>query len=165
MLTCAPLTTPFGEMLLAADAHGLTNLCLPGETLDPADLVRVHPADHPLLAEAARQVQAYLAGRLQNFDLPLALAGTPFRLRVWAELQTIPYGRTLSYGELAERLGSRARARAVGGAAHANPVAIIVPCHRLIGANGSLTGFGGGLPLKQALLDLERDHPGPERRP
>ena len=165
MLTCAPLTTPFGEMLLAADAHGLTNLCLPGETLDRTDLVRVHPADHPLLAEAARQVQAYLAGRLQTFDLPLALHGTPFRLRVWAELQTIPYGRTLNYGELAARLGSRAKARAVGGAAHANPVAIIVPCHRLIGANGSLTGFGGGLALKQALLDLERDHPGPERRP
>ena len=97
--------------------------------------------------------------------LPLALYGTPFRLRVWAELQTIPYGRTLSYGELAARLGSRAKARAVGGAAHANPVAIIVPCHRLIGANGSLTGFGGGLALKQALLDLERDHPGPEQRP
>ena len=102
---------------------------------------------------------------LQTFDLPLALSGTPFRLRVWAELQTIPYGRTLNYGELAARLGSRAKARAVGGAAHANPVAIIVPCHRLIGANGSLTGFGGGLPLKQALLDLERDHPGPEQRP
>ena len=152
------------QMLLAADAHGLTNLCLPGETLDPADHVRVALADHPLLAEAARQVQAYLAGRLQTFDLPLALSGTPFRLRVWAELQTIPSGRTLSYGELAERLGSRAKARAVGGAAHANPVAIIVPCHRLIGANGSLTGFGGGLALKQALLDLERDHPGPEHR-
>ena len=165
MLTCAPLTTPFGEMLLAADAHGLTNLCLPGETLDPADHVRVALADHPLLAEAARQVQAYLAGRLHTFDLPLALSGTPFRLRVWAELQTIPYGRTLNYGELAARLGSRAKARAVGGAAHANPVAIIVPCHRLIGANGSLTGFGGGLALKQALLDLERDHPGPEQRP
>lgn len=163
MLTCAPITTPFGEMLLAADADGLTHLCLPGETLDLPDLVRVEPADHPLLAEAARQLHAYIAGKLQTFDLPLALHGTPFRLRVWDQLLAIPYGQTMSYGELAEHLGSRSKARAVGGAAHANPVAIIVPCHRLIGGSGSLTGFGGGLPLKQALLDLERDHiqPGP----
>ena len=164
MNCCAPLPTPYGTLLLAADDHGLTRLCLPGETLDLAEAQPVALANHPLLAEAARQVEAYLAGERHTFDLPLALHGTPFQLRVWAELQTIPYGRTLSYGELAERLGSRARARAVGGAAHANPVAIIVPCHRLIGANGSLTGFGGGLPLKQALLDLERDHVGPAGR-
>lgn len=151
----ACLPTPWGRFTLVADDQGLCGLHFPGETPQAAG----PPAEshsHPLLIEAGRQLLAYLEGRLQDFDLPLSLHGTPFQLQVWQALQTIPYGHTRSYGELAANIGSRNKARAVGGAAHANPLAIVIPCHRLIGAGGTLTGFGGGLPMKQALLDLER---------
>lgn len=151
----ATLPTTLGLFTLIADGQGLCGLSFPGET-PPTDAVRVECADHPVLAEAGRQLTAYLAGTLQHFEVPLAIEGTPFRRAVWDQLRLIPYGQTMSYGELAERVGGRQKARAVGGAAHANPLAIIVPCHRLIGATGSLTGFGGGLPMKQHLLDLER---------
>lgn len=147
--------TELGLFTLIADEHGLLGLSFPGEAL-PTDASRVECADHPILAEAGRQLTAYLAGDLRDFELPLSLEGTPFRRAVWEQLRRIPYGQTLSYGELADRIGGRQKARAVGGAAHANPLAIIIPCHRLIGAKGSLTGFGGGLPMKQRLLDLER---------
>lgn len=149
------LPTPWGLFTLVADDQGLCGLHFPNETpVSAAPQVSGH--DHPLLAEAGRQLLAYLEGRLQEFDLPLSIHGTAFQLQVWRELQTIPYGRTRSYGELAANIGDRNKARAVGGAAHANPLAIVIPCHRLIGAGGKLTGFGGGLPMKQALLDLER---------
>lgn len=151
------LTTPLGRFTLVADDEGLCALHLPTEqkTLESAD--RTIPLElHPLLAESGRQLLAYLQGRLFTFDLPLSIHGTPFQQQVWEELMSIPYGQTRTYGELAQNLGGRGKARAVGGAAHANPLAIVVPCHRLIGAGGKLTGFGGGLPMKQALLDLER---------
>lgn len=153
----APLSTPLGRFILAADEAGLCALALPGETV-PRDAGAMEGAwdSHPLLHEASRQLLAYLQGKLRQFDLPLSIHGTAFQRQVWEQLRAIPYGRTLSYGELAERIGSRSKARAVGGAAHANPLAIIIPCHRLIGADGSLTGFGGGLAMKQVLLDLER---------
>ena len=112
----------------------------------------------PLLQEAARQVLAYLNGRLFHFDLPLSYGGTAFQRQVWQELLAIPYGETMSYGELAAKIGNRNKARAVGGAAHVNPIGIIIPCHRLIGASGSLTGFGGGLAMKETLLAMERKH-------
>ncbi len=99
---------------------------------------------------------AYFAGELRQFSLALAPVGTPFQLDVWNALRAIPYGETRSYGELAERIGRPSAVRAVGAANGANPLPIVVPCHRVIGSNGSLTGFGGGLPLKQALLALER---------
>lgn len=151
----ANLPTPWGLFTLVADDQGLCGLHFPNETAVHTDTpVLAH--DHPLLAEAGRQLLAYLEGRLLDFDLPLSIHGTPFQLQVWRDLQTIPYGHTRGYGELAERIGGRNKARAVGGAAHANPLAIVIPCHRLIGAGGQLTGFGGGLPMKQALLDLER---------
>lgn len=157
MRQCAILPTPLGSFTLVADAAGLCELCFPAETplVNQASLVEL--AAHPLLAEAGQQLLAYLEGRLQAFDLPLSIHGTPFRQQVWAELRAIPYGQTQTYGELAERVGGRQKARAVGGAAHANPLAIVIPCHRLIGAGGQLTGFGGGLAMKQALLDLERN--------
>lgn len=150
----AILATPWGLFTLIADDQGLCGLHFPGETPLATATVSIH--DHPLLAEAGRQLLAYLEGRLQAFDLPLSIHGTPFQLQVWRELQTIPYGHTRSYGELAANIGGRNKARAVGGAAHANPLAIVIPCHRLIGASGHLTGFGGGLPMKQALLELEQ---------
>jgi len=103
----------------------------------------------------ARQLADYFAGRRQDFDLPVDPPGTPFQRQVWAELARIPYGRTVSYGELARRVGRPAAARAVGAANGANPVPIVLPCHRVIGADGSLTGYGGGLPIKRALLALE----------
>jgi methylated-DNA-[protein]-cysteine S-methyltransferase len=151
------LTTPWGRFTLSVDDGGLCALHLPSEQKAPPGEAQTVPIDaHPLLAEAGRQLLAYLQGRLFAFDLPLSIHGTPFQQQVWQELMHIPYGQTNTYGELAQRIGGRGKARAVGGAAHANPLAIVVPCHRLIGAGGKLTGFGGGLPMKQALLDLER---------
>jgi methylated-DNA-[protein]-cysteine S-methyltransferase len=114
--------------------------------------------DDPLLREAAAQLAAYFAGDLKDFDLPLAPRGTTFQQLVWAQLRLIGYGETASYGEIARRLGkSNAASRAVGLANGRNPIPIVIPCHRVIGANGTLTGFAGGLPRKQKLLELEQD--------
>lgn len=109
----------------------------------------------PLLREAVRQLHAYLAGRLHTFHLPLAPHGTPFQQNVWAALCTIPYGETRSYKQVAEMLGNPKACRAVGMANNRNPIAVIIPCHRVIGARGTLVGYGGGLLLKKRLLELE----------
>ena len=111
---------------------------------------------NPLLAEAVRQLRAYFKGELREFELPLDLAGTEFQLRVWRELTRIPYGETRSYQDMARAIGAPKAVRAVGAANGANPIAIVVPCHRVIGAGGKLVGYGGGLPLKRRLLSLER---------
>lgn len=113
-------------------------------------------ADAAPFRDATRQLEEYFAGTRCDFDLELAPEGTPFQLAVWRELRNIPYGETISYGALARRIGNPAASRAVGLANGANPIAIIVPCHRVIGANGKLTGFGGGLDIKERLLALER---------
>lgn len=109
----------------------------------------------PLLDEAVRQLQAYFRGELREFQLPLDFEGTDFQKRVWRQLQTIPYGQTRSYSQMAISIGSPEAVRAVGAANGANPIAIVVPCHRVIGASGKLVGYGGGLPLKKRLLELE----------
>jgi len=109
----------------------------------------------PVLAEAVRQLEAYFSGRLRDFDLPLAPSGTPFQQKVWKALRKIPYGGTISYGELAARVGSPNGQRAVGAANGQNPIPIIIPCHRVIGSNGTMTGYGGGIPIKRKLLSLE----------
>lgn len=109
-----------------------------------------------LLEEAERQLQEYFAGRLQHFDLPLYPQGTEFQKKVWKALMSIPYGETRSYGEIAKQIGNEKAVRAVGGANHVNPISIVIPCHRVIGKNGSLTGYGGGLKIKETLLTLER---------
>jgi methylated-DNA-[protein]-cysteine S-methyltransferase len=111
---------------------------------------------HPVLLEAASQLSAYFAGSLREFSLPLEMAGTDFQMRVWRKLCDIPYGETRSYRELAVALGNPKAVRAVGAANGANPLPIVIPCHRVIGANGSLVGYGGGLNLKKRLLELER---------
>jgi len=116
--------------------------------------------DHPLLFEAGRQLRAYFAGQLTQFRLPLDMQGTEFQRRVWTALETIPYGETRTYGQIAEALGQPRAVRAVGAANGANPVPIVVPCHRVIGANRKLVGYGGGLRLKRRLLDLERQFSG-----
>jgi methylated-DNA-[protein]-cysteine S-methyltransferase len=110
----------------------------------------------PLIQKAAAQVEEYLAGKRKKFSLPLAMQGTDFQMAVWKALQDIPYGETRSYGAIAAAIGRPKAVRAVGLANNRNPVSIIVPCHRVIGSNGKLTGYGGGLPLKQYLLDLEQ---------
>jgi methylated-DNA-[protein]-cysteine S-methyltransferase len=110
---------------------------------------------NPLLVETASQLRAYFAGDLRNFDLPLDMRGTEFQLRVWRELEKIPYGETRSYTQVAVAVHSPQAVRAVGAANGANPVPIVVPCHRVIGSSGKLTGYGGGLPLKKRLLELE----------
>jgi len=111
-----------------------------------------------LIKEAAKQLKSYLAGNLWEFSLPLELKGTEFMCKVWSELQKIPYGETATYGEIAGRIGKAKAYRAVGMANNRNPIPIIVPCHRVIGANGKLVGFGGGLDLKQKLLDIEQQN-------
>lgn len=113
------------------------------------------PSDHPLIREASRQLELYFAGRLRDFDLPLSMQGTPFQLRVWETLRTIPYGQTISYAELAQRTGSPKGFRAVGAANGKNPIPIIVPCHRVINSGGGLGGFSCGIAYKRRLLDLE----------
>ena len=149
------LTSPIGPLLLAGDEAGVRFVSFAAGRKD----VRPHPdwePDRGGLMEAVRQLNAYFAGRLRDFELALAPEGTAFQQSVWAELQRIPYGETTSYGEIARRIGNPRAVRAVGLANGSNPIAIIIPCHRVIGSNGSLTGYGGGLPTKQALLALER---------
>ena len=114
--------------------------------------------DSPLLTEAFRQLEEYFRGERKNFDLPLELHGTDFQRRVWQELLKIPYGETVSYKNIAERVGNPYAARAVGMANNKNPIPIIIPCHRVIGSNGKLVGYAGGLELKQKLLELEKNN-------
>jgi len=148
------LTTRVGKVLLAADDTGLRLISFENEKKHPQpDPEWVEDAD--ALAEVSRQLEAYFAGRLEEFDLELAPQGTPFQMQVWRELERIPYGTTISYRELAERIGNPRAVRAVGTANGANPLPIVIPCHRVIGADGRLTGYGGGLEKKEALLALE----------
>ena len=148
--------SPVQPLLLTSDGTALTGLFMVEHRHGPevgADWRE--QADAPPFAETARQLTAYFAGGLTEFDLPLAPQGTDFQRRVWQELRRIPYGTTLSYGELARRLGSPNASRAVGLANGRNPISIVVPCHRVIGANGKLVGYGGGLSRKEILLSLE----------
>jgi methylated-DNA-[protein]-cysteine S-methyltransferase len=143
--------SPVGDLVLTAAGDALDRIGFAARTpVDPA-----WRRDDPAFAEAARQLAEYFAGDRRAFDLPLAPAGTPFQRQVWAALTTLPYGATTSYAGLAERLGRPGSARAVGAANGANPLAIVVPCHRVVGADGTLTGYAGGLAAKRALLALE----------
>jgi methylated-DNA-[protein]-cysteine S-methyltransferase len=150
------LTSPLGTMLLAACANQLIGIWFEGQAHLP-DLSSCAPdAGLPMLQQAKAQLQDYFAGQRRQFDLPLNLAtGTAFQQSVWQALLAIPFGSTCSYGQLASRIGQPQAVRAVGAAVGRNPLSIIVPCHRVIGANGSLTGYAGGLDRKTALLQLE----------
>lgn len=152
--------TPMGDVRLATSSRGLVGLWFDGQRHQPRQLdgPDAWPTqdDHPLLQEAARQVQAYLRGERTQFDLPFDLSGgTPFQQAVWQVLLAIPRGRTTSYGAIAHELGNPAAVRAVGAAVGRNPVSVAVPCHRVLGSTGSLTGYAGGLHRKTALLRLE----------
>jgi len=156
----ATMASPLGPLLLAASAQGLCGLWFTGQRHHPTpEQVRRWVPDHNgLLDNTAAQLSAYFERRLRHFDLPLDLtAGTPFQVMVWRALLEIPTGQTRSYGELAKALGRPSAARAVGTAIGRNPLSIVVPCHRVVGAQGALTGYAGGLDRKLALLRLERD--------
>jgi methylated-DNA-[protein]-cysteine S-methyltransferase len=155
----AKLQSPVGELLVTADAEGrLTRLQFHDGPWTPSSCVG-WTRDAGAFDELARQLDAYFAGELRDFELALAPAGTPFQQEVWSALRAIPYGQTASYGEIADAVGQAGAARAVGGANNRNPIAIVVPCHRVIGASGSLTGYGGGLDRKRHLLALEAGTP------
>ncbi|TDK96074.1 methylated-DNA--[protein]-cysteine S-methyltransferase [Mycobacterium paragordonae] len=154
MITYRTIDSPIGPLTLAGRDGVLTNLRMVDQTYEPsrADWT----PDDAGFPEAVRQLDAYFAGELCDFDVQLDLRGTEFQRRVWKALLTIPYGETRSYGEIAGQIGAPGAARAVGLANGHNPIAIIVPCHRVIGAAGKLTGYGGGLDRKQTLLTLEK---------
>lgn len=152
--------SPLGTIIIAATAKGLAGLWFEGQRHLPPELVDppVWPSDpdHLVLKEVMQQLTAYFAGQRSRFDVPLDLAhGTAFQQSVWHALLNIPQGATASYGEVGRRIGKPAAVRAVGAAVGRNPVSIIVPCHRVMGANGALTGYAGGLERKTALLKLE----------
>jgi methylated-DNA-[protein]-cysteine S-methyltransferase len=151
------LDSPIDPLLLVGDETGLRELQMEPHQ-PPTDAVR----DDEALASVAAQLRDYFAGRRTGFDLPLSPHGTAFQQKVWLALRDIPYGRTTTYGQIAVDLGQPTASRAVGLANGRNPIAVIVPCHRVIGANGSLTGFGGGLPRKRWLLEHERRVLGPD---
>jgi methylated-DNA-[protein]-cysteine S-methyltransferase len=167
---CVEIESPVGPLLLTADGAGLRRIVfLSGiraarpaahperpDLPSPPEGQRISPEGSKILSETIRQLRAYFSGALEIFSLPLAPEGTPFQLEVWHRLCDIPFGETMSYGELA-RLIQRPRAsRAVGLANGSNPIPLVIPCHRVIGSNGKLTGYGGGLPIKEKLLALER---------
>ena len=154
LLTYTMMKSPIGPLMLAGDEHGLRLVhFMTGRR--PKSPQRDWTEDKTPFKEVVRQLGAYFDGKLKDFDLPLILDGSAFQLLVWNNLRKIPYGETISYGQLAKRIGSPDAARAVGLANGSNPIPIIIPCHRVIGSNGDLTGFGGGLPLKKKLLALE----------
>ena len=149
-MTFCVIDTPLGPLCIREEAGAICAIDFTAGGLCPPST--------PLLEEASRQLTAYFDGTLQTFDLPLHMAGTDFQRRCWQALQTIPYGETISSGEQARRIGNSKAVRAVGGANHRNPISIVVPCHRVIGANGTLTGYGGGMDKKAWLLEHEKLH-------
>lgn len=150
------IASPVGTLRLVASDTGLVAILWPNERPGRVPLgPTVEDAGHPILARAAMQVDGYFAGTLRAFDVPLDFRGTDFQRSVWHALLTIPFGETRSYAQIADQIGRPTASRAVGAANGRNPVSIIAPCHRVIGANGALTGFAGGLEAKRLLLDLE----------
>ena len=146
--------SPIGRLWLLQEEAAIARLI----GTEPADLALYLPEKTPILAEAERQLTEYFAGQRKAFDLPLAPVGTPFQRSVWQALREIPYGETRTYKEIAEAIGRPKAFRAVGQANHVNPIMIIQPCHRVVGADGSLTGFSYGTDMKRLLLDLEKEH-------
>lgn len=148
--TYFPYVTPVGHVTIASDGRAITEIAFGTRQLKGSE----RPTE--LTNRAANQLQEYFAGKRTSFDLPLAPHGTTFQRRVWEEVGAIPYGETRSYGQIAEAIGSPGAQRAVGGANNKNPIPIVIPCHRVIGANGKPVGYGGGLKVKEFLLGLEQ---------
>lgn len=152
----ATIRTPLGALLLARSARGLAGVWFEGQKHHPGPLAAPQRPNDELLRDAADQLQAYFAAERDAFALPLDLHGTPFQRAVWQALLAIPGGNTCSYAEIARALGAAAALRAVGAAVGRNPLSVIVPCHRVVGSDGSMTGYAGGVERKRALLALER---------
>ncbi len=154
----AVLDTPIGVLTLVASDTGLTHVLFDGQETADVGIDQPVPTaiDNPILASAASELDEYFAGTRRDFDLPLDLRGTDFQIDAWTALASIPYGETVSYASQAETIGRPGAFRAVGSANGRNPIPIVLPCHRVIGSDGSLTGFGGGLDVKKRLLDHER---------
>lgn len=156
------MQTPIGSIIIEENGAAITALYLDKDedkdekTTSPQSSSCPQCPQTPLLQEAQKQLNEYFAGTRKKIELPIHLQGTKFQQKVWKALQQIPYGETRSYGEIAASIGNPKASRAIGGANNKNPIMIIVPCHRVIGADGSLVGFGGGLPAKKYLLDLEK---------
>lgn len=144
--------TKIGRIGIAEDGEGITNLYMEDKLPSEGMIIK----ETPLLKKASKQIDDYLDGKIESFDLPLSLKGTEFQKIVWTELQKIPYGETYSYKKLAEKIGRPTAARAVGMANNKNPILIVVPCHRVIGKDGSLVGYAAGLNIKEKLLKLEK---------
>jgi methylated-DNA-[protein]-cysteine S-methyltransferase len=153
------IESPIGPLTLAGLDGRLQHLRMVDQTYEPSRAG--WEADDSAFSDAVAQLQAYFAGELLHFDIDVDLVGTDFQRRVWSALETIPYGETRSYGQIALHIGSPGASRAVGLANGHNPISIVVPCHRVIGANGSLTGYGGGLERKKHLLEMERNRTAP----
>ena len=150
------MSSPVGTLTLVATDEGLAGILWENDWPNRVQLpVETRDDSHPVLVEAERQLEEYFAGQRKDFSLTLDVAGTPFQRKVWNALRTIPFGETRSYGQIAKQIGNPGAMRAVGAANGRNPVSIVVPCHRVIGSNGQLTGFGGGLDAKAFLLTLE----------
>ncbi|MEZ3497931.1 methylated-DNA--[protein]-cysteine S-methyltransferase [Pantoea sp. KPR_PJ] len=150
------VSTPVGELKLVASERGLAGILWKNDDPHGARfLPQIQDASHPILIETERQLREYFAGERRDFTLPLDFIGTAFQKKVWNALVTIPFGETRSYSEIARQIGHPQAVRAVGAANGRNPLSIVAPCHRVIGANGKLTGFAGGLEVKAFLLDLE----------
>ncbi|MBV6493358.1 MAG: Methylated-DNA--protein-cysteine methyltransferase [Turneriella sp.] len=150
------IQSPIGRLTLVAEESFLTHLLMENQKHAPLpEVYGIRKADLPILQKAASELKLYFEGKIKKFTIPTKPKGTEFQKKVWNALKEIPYGKTLSYGALAHRIGNTNAARAVGLANGRNPISIIVPCHRVIGANNSLTGYGGGLSRKKFLLDLE----------
>jgi len=157
--------TPIGKLVVAADEEGIRHILFPSNRHPLPGGRSAWLRSPPRVAQARKQLEEYFAGERHDFALELKPVGTPFQVLVWNTLATIPYGETWSYGQLAKHIGEPESARAVGAANGRNPIPIVLPCHRVIGADGSLTGFGGGLPTKAALLRLEGALADEERKP
>ncbi|WP_409491366.1 methylated-DNA--[protein]-cysteine S-methyltransferase [Amycolatopsis sp. cmx-11-12] len=158
MRTHTVIDSPYGPLTLVANGESLCCLFMDQQRHRPAEETFGHPdPGAPIFMETEKQLKEYFAGQRQDFELPLSFGGTEFQRTVWEGLLEIPYGETVSYGQLADRLGRPTASRAVGLANGKNPISIIVPCHRVVGTNGDLTGYGGGIERKRQLLDFERE--------
>ena len=155
MLAYDQFESPQGTMLIAATEKGLAGVYFKGQKYFPKKREWQRDARHPVLRQAKRELAQYFAGRRQRFEVPLDPQGTPFQRSVWKQIAKIAFGKTATYSELARRAGHPGSARAAGAATGRNPLSVIVPCHRIMGADGSLTGYAGGLARKRALLELE----------
>ncbi|HKM33239.1 MAG TPA: methylated-DNA--[protein]-cysteine S-methyltransferase [Lachnospiraceae bacterium] len=147
--------SPIGKLRIEIDGEAVTGLDIDNDEIDDTEGVYIQ---NPLIGKVIDELAEYFQGKRKDFDIPVKPSGTAFQLSVWKALQEIPYGETRTYGEVAAMIGNKKACRAVGGANHKNPIMILIPCHRVIGSDGSMVGFGAGITVKEKLLQIEREH-------